>query len=677
MPSIKMPANGPGSVEWWSGQLGQAKEVRDNLKMERRDIINRYRDRVRAASEDAIRVNLEFEKIEQKKPQLFYQVPQLQLEPKPRAVRESQARGIDLEQSTRIFREVLQREATNKRGMNTKALMNKLLFDTLAIGLGACVVGYERFTSGTKQIEVGRRPLNPEEIAMAEAGIMPDGAIPDEQMGAVMPILEDVPNQIAWRLFASRISPGRLYIPSDFTGSDYSTEADWLGFDFRVPIHVAKGNKDWNIKNDVRPSPEDDDDLMVERGMRTAKDEHTIKVREVWCFARRIYPNIPHPDTLRRMLFIEGQDEPVLVEDGKHQEFDESGRMVRGLTELPIKVLTLRYLSDNWTPPSDAWITKRLSDELSAFRTQMVVHRKEARPLRWINVESIVDESVKALVQKGKYNGIIPVSGDGNQFMGQIAQAQFPRDNYTGNDYVKSDIDRAWALGANQSGEAEGVTATESANIAKATETRLSAEKGLVIDFWLSIMETASKLLQMHLTEEDYVQVVGEQGAKEVIAFTQDDIQGEFLFRITPDSAERPDAVKDREAATNRWNLMSNSPFSNTEELHKDTMRKLGSEDDRFTRSPEPPQPEGPRVSLTLKSESLSPLAPEFQNVMSVLQASGMDVSGLQQPLEDPEGVDTGEPVGPADAVDRNSLVTDESQQIDHRGGGLADLGVQ
>lgn len=696
-----LPGNGPGSAGWWSEQLTQAKHARDELKPRRRDLVKRYRAEVRSASPDAVRVNIEFEKTEQKRHQLFYQIPALVLDAHPRTLRDArdavvqfqQAQGAgqeprDIARAVKIFQEVLRRYA-GPRGLNTKKLIDTNLFDVLCpAGIAACIVGFERFTQGTVEIEDGMRAPTPGEIQRLNPG-----SILGLQTPAEVPNMVQVPNVLFWRIFASRISPGHLYVPVDFTGNAYSTDADWLAFDFRIPVHVARQKK-WRIPKDVATASMQDDDLLVEPSSRHEAQHEQLACREVWCYPQRIYRDVSHPLRLRRLIFVEGVTEPVVVEDGRHQEFDERGRFLRGLMSNPIKVLTLRYASDTWVPPSDCWVSQGQAEELSSARTQMIMHRKRAGALRWINIQRIVDPRVRELIIRGEYLPLIPVDGPGDQDIGEIAPAQYPRENFTFQEIAMGDIDRLWALGANQQGVRESTTrtATELSLIQQATENRLTGEKGAVTDYWISIMETTSKLLQMYAEDEDFVEIVGATGAKELAAWNRDEIQGEFLFSIIPDSSDRPDHAHERDLALNRYNLLSNSPFVNTKQLVKETLEVLGADDaDRLLQDPQPPEPETPRVSLSVKSESLAPGAPELENVERVLRAKGLEIdletsrvdeSGTAPPggaeqlaLPLPGDVDDGGPVGTAAAVDPHSLQLDEAGSVDNRGGGLTDAG--
>lgn len=696
----KLPTTGSGSTTWWSEQLAASRKAREDLKESRRDLVKRYRGLVVSDDSDAVRVNIEFEKTESKRHQLFFQVPQLFLKPHPRTQRAAEEamrifqqqqqqqqaqpgripqqgqKPPDLERAIKVFREILQREA-GPRGLHTKKLLDQNIFDVLCpAGISGCIVGYKRFQSGTREVQNGTRPPEGAELQTIQPGAVFGTGVPQ------IPVMEQVPNFIHQQAFASRISPGHLYVPLDFTGNDYSRECDWLAYDFKIPVHVAR-ERGWTIPKDIVGLHTKDEDLLVEQEGQDGLERGQLSCIDVWCYPQRIYANVAHPLQLRRMIFIKDVEQPVLVEDRRHQVFTPDGKFDRGLRSLPIKILTLRYVSDHWAPPSDCWISKEQSDELSSARTQMILHRKRAIAMRWINIERIVDADIKGLVQKGEYYGIIPVQGDGREVIGQVAQADYPRENFTFQEISMGDIDRAWAQGANQQGVRESTTrtATELSLIQQATDNRLTGEKGAVTDYWLSIMETVSVYWQLYAEDEDYVEIVGETGQKEIAVWNNRDVPGEMIFDIIPNSSDRPDQAKENQRWLNIHNLYSNSPFVNTKRLVKKGLEAMGVDNvDQLLQDPQQPEPEGPRVSVSIKGESLSPLAPEVENVQLVLGAKGMQIDLEEGASASPEGaevgtVDDGEPVGTADAVAPHELQLDEAGSVDSRGGGLTDAG--
>jgi hypothetical protein len=179
MPSrtkLTLPDSGAGSADWWKGQLDWAAEIRKKKLVDWRINAQAYQDKLTPPIPGGIRVNIEFEKTEQKKHQLFFQVPALKLKPTPRTIRESMTldpttrqpaidpqtgqpmMARDLKKAIAILQEVLT-YWLGPKGANTKALMDELIFDVLCpSGIGFAKIGYERYTSGTVPMQVGTQP---------------------------------------------------------------------------------------------------------------------------------------------------------------------------------------------------------------------------------------------------------------------------------------------------------------------------------------------------------------------------------------------------------------------------------------------------------------------------------------------------------------------------------------
>ena len=668
MPEIQLPGSGVGSAQWWKTQLDWSAENRKDLLPTWRYAMNAYRDELEKTRPEAIRVNIEFEKTEQKKPLLFYRLPKIKLKPHPRTLREALQQTpeadprVVLRKAVAIFEEVLAYHIGPKRA-NLKAAMDEVLMDVLCpAGIGFVKIGYAAYEDGKIPVPTGR--MQPDPTYQPPPGSVL-GLVP---RAPLVPVMGQAPNVVAERYFAARISPAKALIPTDFDASDYN-EADWLGDDFWMTGEEAK-TRNWSIPSEARPGGEDDDFRIVplkRKGHRSADQFH---FREVFCWASRIYPDREvNPEKIYRLLFVEGSVDPILIEPFRHQRFDARRRLVAGLRRLPIRALTLRYFSDYCYPPSDCRVTKQQGDELSEFRTQMIIHRRKAVPMRTMDIHGLIDENVKALVKKGEYYEIIPTDGPGDKIFNEIARPTYPRENYTGNDYVMNDVNRMWGLGMNQSStrESAGTTATEIATIRQATESRTGSERGKVVDeFLISIIEDIGTLIQLYADREDFVEIVGEDGTRSIESWNRDTIKGEFLYSVVPNSAALPDAAADRDLALNRYNLLANDPFTNREQLVRDTYEAFEADPDRLVRVPEPPPPEKPRVTLSIKGDDLNPMVPQYQNVVNMLIASGVPAT-----LQPPSGEPTGEPTEPAKVVDRERLRMAEADEADQRAGGL------
>ena len=186
----------------------------------------------------------------------------------------------------------------------------------------------------------------------------------------------------------------------------------------------------------------------------------------------------------------------------------------------------------------------------------------------------------------------------------------------------------------------------------------------------MSLIEDIGALIQLYADRQDYVEIVGEDGTKSIEAWDRTTFPGEYLFDIIPNSADVPDAQADRDLALNRYNLLANDPYTNREQLVRDTYEAFDADPERLVRVPEPAPPEKPRVTLSIRGDDLNPAAPQYQYVVNLLTALG--VPAALEPGGPPEGQPTDdEGTGPANVVDRERLRMAQADNADQRAGGL------
>src|SRR3990167_790401 len=285
--NIPLPAEGPGSFEWWKSQSEWAAEVRKDLLPGWRTRANAYRDALKPPRPDGIRVNIEYEKTEQKRHQLFYRQPLIKLRAHPRTARDVEA--VDLKRVIAIFKEALSFHV-GPEGANLKPTMDELIFDVLCpAGIAFAKVGYERHEDGKVQIPTGAMINDP-------AFAQPPGSILGLAQAPQIPEVMPAPNVVAESYYCTRISPAQGLIPPLFRGSDYSGKAQWLGHDFDATEGWAKEHG-WTIKDGKKKGAGGDrdtnDDRIVEMDKRGNRDG-LVRCREIFYFASQVDPSVKH-----------------------------------------------------------------------------------------------------------------------------------------------------------------------------------------------------------------------------------------------------------------------------------------------------------------------------------------------------------------------------------------------
>jgi hypothetical protein len=545
--------------------------------------------------DDIVVINKDMPRVKQKVAQLFYQVPEIHLKPK-----NPQFAG-----AVPVFQAVLNHQLSKE--IKVEKTVDEMLTDIVAVtGIGVTKIGYEVFAEEVDQeIEV-------------------DDLTREALLAAGQPIpTEKVPVPIFERYFWKRISPAKLLLPAEFTGTDFD-EASWIGFRFRMPSKLA--NKEFGI--DESDATTKDDKTLTDADHPDERTDKEVDCIEIWYKAYLLDDKVKNPLRQRRLVFVGDRETPVVHEDSPYQRWNEDGKLVTGMKRYPIRVLTLTTVPDESIPPSDTKVTRPLVAELTESRTQMVRQRKRSLPLRWYNT-SIIDPETAAKIERGEVQDMVPLAAPGDTAIGEVARANYPRESFEFQRVIEGDLMEAWALGSNQMGsDSPGeVSATESRIIQGNTNTRLDYERTKVLRWFLEGVELLGSLVQMFADDQDYVEVVGEDRMASLVQWDKTTIAGEFVFDAKTNSQLRLDVAQERQDARNLYQLMANEPFANRQKLVERVGETHDLDPSQFVAQPPPKQPDMPNVSFRFGGDELSPLHPSFPIVMEILKAGGFNVA--------------------------------------------------
>jgi hypothetical protein len=498
-----------------------------------------------------------------------------------------------------------------------------------------------------------------------------------------------VPRLASRRFYWKRISPALFLWPAEFTGSNWD-EAPWLGREYFLTLAQAKQRfklpADWEPKESAKP------ELVSDRVRNeTSKQYGTsyVKVQEIWYKACEYDESVARPDALRRLTFVDSYEHPVEHEAPEWQEWVDAQEAVpegppgpdgnpttpprpeipghfRGIRKFPIRVETLTYVSDTSIPPSDSEAGRPQVREMIKSRSQMIRQRDHSIPLRWYDVNR-VDDAVIQNFRNGVYQDFIPMNGTGDRAIGEVARANYPRENFEFTNVIGADLDRSWALSNNQLATLTDTerSATEVKQVGAAADTRLFYEKDKINNYIVGGVEVLYSLMQLFMDEPAWVTVVGQDGADVLKQATPDMFQAEYEFEFVPDSSDRVDQTTKLDKTLKAYNLLGGSPGINRQELERQVIVDLGLDPQKIIAPPPEPQPEKPNISyrfggedmlnpialaLLLKSEQVTP--EEIKAAAMVLQDAVKQIStpqnlpGTRPPDEAAGVVPAGDPNG-------------------------------
>jgi hypothetical protein len=336
--------------------------------------------------------------------------------------------------------------ATFERRLNDKLIesgiegvMEQVLPDNInAAGIGVGMVSYESITEDKEVPEMDLSTLSQElQDEAAQHGTINGEKIPTTT----------VPYPVDKRYIIERISPADFLWPINFTGADYD-RAPWIGRSGRITWTDAVQR--WKLKEDDKAAILGEDRPMMDRLTHDVERDRP-QADEMVGFEEIFYRKYQYDEdansfgAIRHLVFVSGKEQPVIDEDWKGQRIDTDGAII-GATRFPIQVLTLTYLTDEAIPPSDSAIGRPQVNELNKGRSQQIQQRQRSLPVRWADINR-VDPAIMQSIMRGTWQNFIPVQGDGNRIIGEVARATMPTENFQFDTVAKSDLQQAWALG--------------------------------------------------------------------------------------------------------------------------------------------------------------------------------------------------------------------------------------
>jgi hypothetical protein len=570
----------------WRKKVAASRRKREALVKTWKENVNFRKNKVFPSTDvdeagDRIAVPVDWARTKAKTAQLFFQVPTIKC----------RARHPEFQPAAGIYSAALNFELEHE--MKAYHMMDEVLGDVInASGIGVAMIGFEAEFEKVQVPAIDVSAYAPEQIAALEA----QGGIP----------MEEVDRTVYQRYYTRRISPAQFLWPADFVGTDWQ-EAEWLGYEGRCTLAEAlrKGWVDKDYEHECADKLETVNDDQDDDPESQSVGKY-VKYCEIWYRKSAVDPKVKDRRAIGHLVLVEGKDKPI-EKDFKWQAYDEESRMWGGLITYPIKVLTLTSVSDEAIPPSDSEIGRPQVRELNESRTQMILQRKHSAPMRWFDV-NMVDEVVADQMEKGTYQGLIPMNGPGSNAIGEVARANYPRETFQFQQIIEKDLDGGWAMGPNQSGYAsQGDTSAAEAKImAGAVDNRLDYERARVLRFFLEIAEGTGALMQLFQDDEKWVEVEGPGGLKKLEAWNKTKVRGDFAFEAKPDAAVRVDVGQKRVESLEVYKLLRRDPMVNGGEILKNVLQWHGFD---LTNSLAPP-PEPPvkpaAIRYTFRGEDLT-----------------------------------------------------------------------
>jgi hypothetical protein len=647
-------------VGQWQTRIQQATDRRKETELSWDVLLRSYLPKVKDGPV-LLKVMLHFRNVHSKIGQLFYRSPEMILTPRgpasdalptpPQAGAPSLSSPPSLasgpmppagapaappaiaEQTVSLKQAVLN-WYLGRDGINGVRLVDELLFDVLAwAGIGIAKVCYRVIT----------KPV-------------PGQVDPTTQQPVRVPIYE------WWE--ARRLTPKKFLFDANLHSTRYDEDAAWEGMDFFISPQQAMELFNLNEDDVGNGGTEDDRLFKYDSDSNTrSKTGGLIHGVELTYKASLFDASEKHPLKMRQLTFIDGiKDRPVVHRDDPDQSFDQQGRITDdSRLGFPYHVLTIRDLADSPYPPADSAFTDASQKELSTFRRQKIQLRDAAIGKLLVD-EGAFGETELDQIKNGEPGTTILVqegrlAGGSKRILDTTAQVQGTADDYRTESTIKHEVDETLGIGGNQAGTPESTvrSATETATVAAAVSARNGKEQGRVVDWYIGLARKLDALLMRYATNDDYIAITGDDGARTLAMWNARKISGRYLYDIKPDSQLFVDAARDRQQQLTLYNLTGKDPLVNRQELLKPVLRSFGHDPAKTINPPPPPPPppppEKPSISFAFKGDDF--LNPELKPILFSLLS--MSVSSNPMPMPQPGQPEHGGPMTPAEPVNQHS----------------------
>lgn len=599
-PLVSLPMTPDQMTEWWS----RIKDSDDRVRKygEAWDILlDEYMPVVKKSGEvEAVRTNVHFRNVHSKIGQLFYRSPDPVLTAKdvapltklPYATQTDPGGQLTIEEITTLKQEILKAKL-GRDGIKVERLFDELLFDNLAwTGLGCSKLGYE----------CTMRELPP----------------PTPQPGAVLglqgqPAAEKVPvyENYYWRRFSAK----KLITNSDLRSTRFDEDATIMGHHFfwtpekvskrfKIPLDQLTGkSSEQQYVHDYTEDP-------------STKNNGLIHGVELFVKASAFTDEV-HPQAINQLVLIEGvTDKPVIWRPSPDQEFDPAtGKLtVDSMIGFPIRVLTIRDLADSFAPPSDAAFENSLAKQKNLSRRQGIRYRDAAIGKILYDGAAFDDQDVEK-IKNGEVGDWIEVEEGKlalgvDKIMGNTLQVHASPDDYRLEASIDQDIRETLGLGAGSGTSLSPTihTATENKFVQDNANTRNSKEQSRVVDHYLDGVRMIDSLIMRYSTAQDYQSIVGQDGARKLLMWNNQLVQGRYEYDIAPDSQLHADSAHDFQLSMQAYNLFAKDPLVNRQYIIRRMARQRGWDPIKVCPPPPPPappQPPKPNVSVAIKAEDI------------------------------------------------------------------------
>jgi len=408
--------------------------------------------------------------------------------------------------------------------------------DSLVLGVGWAKVGW-KYKEKERPLSVEEQSARyDEQVEEANQAAMQQpwmaGDLPsNEDIRAGIPTSE--PEAVLDHPSVERVSPFDIFIDPEATCLE---DMKWIAQRLVVPIEQVKADSRYNqsarkkLKADMSANPrwrDSDPTTTPQSGSQAEKlndDISRVTLYEYWDIQHEFY-----------CVFAQSSDEFLLDPTDFPYPF--------GIPFVPL----LNYeVPDQFYGIGDLEMLEPMQQELNAVRSDMMNHRK-----RWQRAylarRDRLDPAAQNALLSDKDGRVVWVDGDEplQDIVVPIGQIPLDPQMYSYSQQIEQDLQLVSGITEYQRGAAPEIrrTATEASLIQSATNARVSDKLAQIERFMAEVAERIVQLAQVYLTGEQVARLVGQDGQKQWVQFSREDIEGQFDFAVEAGSTQPKDEM--------------------------------------------------------------------------------------------------------------------------------------
>ena len=409
--------------------------------------------------------------------------------------------------------------------------------DFLVMGHGWIKVGYK----ATKPIEI--KEARADDHGVDDYGVDDRDETVEGNVESEKRMIEDDD-----RPYIERISPFDIYVDPDARGPK---DMKWIAQRIRRPLGDVRVDSRYDKKNrkavsGTHMSRWSSEDARDGRDVIDDPDTSPYAYVDIWEFY-----------DLRRnevSTFAQNQEEGFLIAPKPIPfPFGHPFVMIRNY-EIP----------DHFYPMGELESIEELQYELNNTRSQMMNHRKRFARKWLFDKEAFDADGIKAL-ESDEDNTMVPVDTNGQmdiqKSVAPMPSIGTPPDFYNQSDLIQQDMDRISGTSDYMRGATAQIrrTATEAAMIQDAMNSRAADKLSRIESVLAQCGGRVMQLMQMYMTGEKVVRVVGAKAVPAWVNFDADYISGEFDYEVEAGSTQPMNESFRRQSALQMVDAMA--PF--------------------------------------------------------------------------------------------------------------------